>query len=350
MPCRHSDVRKFDGIRCCLACGEAVFESTTQSYASSESGFQYRSLNYTLGLEIRLVSLLPGESSDPLRCQMLHVNLEDDPAYEAVSYTWATEEGDAQKSAIVLFTDSGTSIPITQNCVAALRQLRKRGCSRQLWVDAICIDQSNIKERNHQVGLMDKVFSCAWRVVMCIQDNHPGVSIDYSTLFHRLRTGGSIDSLSVLTVDRLLNKRYFKRVWVIQEVALARSAYLRINDQELLLSPSTLATLELLCSEHNFVIPGVLRWVPGQKSEYDITTCLVTGYDCQATDPRDNVFAVLSLMEQNVRAMISVDYSMDLRCVHAHALIAIISANRRLDILRHLSRRVQLSLETVLKK
>lgn len=40
---------------------------------------------------------------------------------------------------------------------------------------------------------------------------------------------------------------------------------------------------------------------------------------------------------------------MDLRCVHAHALIAIISANRRLDILRHLSRRVQLSLETVLK-
>jgi len=339
MSCRHPDIRKFDGIRCCLACGEAVFESTTtaQPRASSNSEYQYQRLNYTLGQEIRLIELLSaGEYLDNIRCRMHHVNLEDDPAYEAVSYTWATEDGDVQKCRKVEFTDDNGYTMVTRNCEAALRQLRKRGCSRHLWVDAICIDQTYVSERNHQVGLMDKIFSKAWRVLMCMQDDRSGAAEQYATLFQCIQAREHLDDATVLILDRLINARYFKRVWVIQEVALARSAYLRVNDHKLLLSPSTLATLAGLCSEHHMPVPSVLRWVPGQKSEYELTTCLAAGTECQATDPKDKVFALLSIMEPAARSLIPVDYSMHLRLVHAYTMIAIMSTQNSLDLLRYI--------------
>lgn len=351
MSCRHPDIRRFKGIRCCLACGEAVIQQTlaTQIRTTTGSQYQYQRLNYTLGQEIRLINLLGGERSDPIRCQMLHVNLEDDPAYEAVSYTWSNEDGDVCKSSLIHFVNGNGAIAVTKNCEGALRQLRNRGCSRRLWVDAICIDQASISERNHQVGLMDRIFSLAWRVIMCIQDERPSTSIDYSKLFEILRTRKNATPSIVLTVDRLLNARYFTRVWIIQEVALARSAWLRINEQELLLSRSTLETLKSICSEHNFPIPSVLRWIPGEKSQYDIVTCLASGIESQATDPRDKVFALLSLMEPRARALLPVDYSLDVSCVHAYAMIAIITTQRSLDVLRYVDCRTQLSLEHALK-
>jgi hypothetical protein len=340
MPCSHPDVRKFDGIRCCLACGEAVFEPATTSSTSPRSEYQYRRLNYTLGQEIRLIELLPTDKlSDAVRCRMHHVNLEDDPAYEAVSYTWATEGGDARPCRYVQFADGNGSITVTQNCEAALRRLRKRGCSRHLWVDAICIDQTNTSERNHQVGLMDKIFSRAWRVMMCLQDEHLHAPVDYARLFQRLDTGDRLRSSEILTLDRLISARYFKRVWIIQEVALARSAYLKVNDQELPLSPCVLRNLENFCSEHNFKIPSVLRWVPSQESEYEVIRCLEIGADCQATDPRDRVFALLSLMKPSVRALVPVDYSMNITAVHAYIRIAAISTSHSLDLIRHLQNR-----------
>jgi hypothetical protein len=126
MSCRHPDIRKFDEVRCCLACGEAVFESsptaTTKEIAGSPC--QYRRLNYTLGQEIRLIELLPGLRSDDIRCNIVHVNLDDDPEFEAVSYTWATEDGDDTFSKTI-YTSSNTTMSVTANCLSALRQLRK---------------------------------------------------------------------------------------------------------------------------------------------------------------------------------------------------------------------------------
>jgi hypothetical protein len=141
--CKHLDIRKFDGIRCCLACGEAVFEA---QYLHSKlftepttvtTAYKYNKLNYKLGREIRLAVILPGESTDTIRCEIVHVNLDDKPVYDAVSYTWATEDGDASLSRNVQ-TVQGGSISITANCDAVLRQLRRPGLCRRVWIDAMC--------------------------------------------------------------------------------------------------------------------------------------------------------------------------------------------------------------------
>jgi hypothetical protein len=68
-----------------LSCGEAVFENLEEPLVCTKtSTYQYRRLNYTLGHEIRLIVLHPGDQSDDIVCDLIHVNLIDKPAFEAV--------------------------------------------------------------------------------------------------------------------------------------------------------------------------------------------------------------------------------------------------------------------------
>ena len=142
--CSHPDVRKFDGVRCCLACGEAIFEvakpktTVITEATNSQAHYEYTDLSYGLGHEIRLAVLLPGQSEDPIRAEVIHVNLEDGPEYDAISYTWAAEDGDVSLSGVVE-CPQGSSIKVTKNCHAVLRQLRQRGLRRTIWIDTICM-------------------------------------------------------------------------------------------------------------------------------------------------------------------------------------------------------------------
>lgn len=108
-----------------------------------------------------------------------------------------------------------------------------------------------------------------------------------------------------------------------KEIDLARSAYLLVIENNLYLCKDTLATFERICSNHSFALPEVLKWIPG-RPEWDIFICLASGAHFQATDPRDKIFALLSLMEPRARAMIPLNYSLSVRCVETFALTAII--------------------------
>jgi hypothetical protein len=95
--CRHTDLSKFNGMRTYLVCGETVFETIFQSLpisaqrTATPTRYQYTNLNYAHGRqEIRLT----GTTEEPLTCEITHVILQENPVYDAVSYTWATEEGD----------------------------------------------------------------------------------------------------------------------------------------------------------------------------------------------------------------------------------------------------------------
>jgi hypothetical protein len=219
--CRHPDIQKFDGLRCCLSCGEAVFDAvfpTEQGVdRSNSSGYQYRRLNYKLGLEIRLVVLYPGHKSDDLVCDIIHSNLLDKPAYEAVSYTWATLEGDASLSAHVFCR--GKKIAVTKNCESMLRTMRRQGTNRMIWVDAICIDQENSEEKNHQVRLMATIYSNASQVVAYLGPTNQEISGSINRVMDHLEGNfaamvNRTDVQNSLDVTTFLRMPYFDRVWV----------------------------------------------------------------------------------------------------------------------------------------
>jgi hypothetical protein len=344
--CHHPDVRKFDGMRCCLACGEAVFETTkTEAYGAepwNPTPYAYTPLNYKLGLEIRLLVVLPGEPSDQLRCDIIHVNLEDGPDYEAVSYTWASDDGDATLSQTI-YCDVDKYISVTINCDKALRQLRRRGLKRRLWIDAVCIDQTNINERNHQVGLMDRVYSEAQNVRICTWEQcfSPEYS-DYAKFFRYLQNGFTESMVDAETwlypmMRRLFSFRYFTRAWVIQEVALARAVYLLVDGDEIFLSRTAMEKLRLIARQSNYQLPGVLRTRLGAHLTpfTSIVTCLRAGFSCECTDARDNVFSVLSLMDTHFRSLIPVDYSLNVASVYASAVVALVTSLGNLDLLSY---------------
>lgn len=113
--------------------------------------------------DIRVLDPHQGENlSGDLKCTIRRVALDTDISYEALSYTW----GDAsQQSAIGC---KGARLAITKPLETALRYLRSTKSNLTLWVDAVCIDQKNLEERNQQVLLMRVIYSPARKVVAWI--------------------------------------------------------------------------------------------------------------------------------------------------------------------------------------
>ena len=114
----------------------------------------------------RLLVLEPGQQNEPLIGIIKVINLEqsDIRGYEALSYVWGTDSG-AHK---MLVHSEGTerSVRLTTNVYEALRRLRLPNQQRSLWVDQICIDQDNLKERSHQVQFMNQIYRHAGHVLV----------------------------------------------------------------------------------------------------------------------------------------------------------------------------------------
>jgi hypothetical protein len=109
----------------------------------------------------RVLCLRPGTGDDPLACDLELVNLNEAfPPYEALSYVWGSEE------ASHTLVCGSSQLSIKSNLDAALRSLRFKSEIRTLWVDAVCIDQSNLEERSKQVGYMRLVYKSASEVVV----------------------------------------------------------------------------------------------------------------------------------------------------------------------------------------
>ncbi|KAM7210242.1 Heterokaryon incompatibility protein (HET) domain containing protein, partial [Rhypophila decipiens] len=104
--------------------------------------------------EIRLLYLTPGDGDEPIHCTLEVKALNDCPEFEALSYVW----GDPFAPRPITVEDA--TLDVTLNLYSALRRLRpKPGTTRlPLWVDAVCINQRSVKEKNHQVPMMARIY------------------------------------------------------------------------------------------------------------------------------------------------------------------------------------------------
>ena len=125
--------------------------------------YRYRPL---CGDQIRLLHLSAGLYDDELIMTLEHVDLKQQPVYEALSYTWGTSSKDC---CVSCRTDTGVKkIAITENLKAALRRLRSVEQTRVIWIDQVCINQDDIKERSSQVSHMGLIYSFAFQVCIWI--------------------------------------------------------------------------------------------------------------------------------------------------------------------------------------
>jgi hypothetical protein len=114
---------------------------------------------------------LEDATSSPVRCRLSYTSLcdEDRREYHALSYCWEQSEG--AKTIIV----DGQNVTVTANLEAALRQLRG-STSVYLWVDALCINQSDVHERATQVSRMGKIYARASCVLAWLGTGSPAAA------------------------------------------------------------------------------------------------------------------------------------------------------------------------------
>ena len=137
----------------------------------------YRPLNVSFR-ETRLIHLDPGDE-DEISCTLTPISLiGDDVHYEALSYCWGDQ---ADVTDVTIFVPSVSpesvlelrrhTVPVTSSLFCALKNLRnKDGSCCTLWIDAICINQNDLRERAEQIALMREIYSSAQNVIVCHSD------------------------------------------------------------------------------------------------------------------------------------------------------------------------------------
>jgi hypothetical protein len=190
----------------------------------------------------RLLTIWPAESSDSIMCT-LETAFWQSSEYEALSYAW----GDKPLFRSISIDDK--TFFVTSELFAALHELRSETTKRVLWVDAICINQYDAQERERQVQQMDHIYQNAEKVVVWL-----GKQYSYNTSralenLGRLRRPGrgysdwlkttendrrrwemllgsvqldlTENDLTYYALERLFHCQWWRRIWVVQEVALA---------------------------------------------------------------------------------------------------------------------------------
>jgi len=151
---------------------------------------------------IRLIKIL--SIAPEIRCEFSVVSLKDEPVFSALSYTW----GDASLKHTI-FIDGG-SVSITTNLAHALRDVFGQwssGChtapedTQWLWADAICINQQDTNEKNHQVPLMGAIYSSAVRTFAWLGVENEQTSLGLlgiETVWHHITELSHFDWISTV--------------------------------------------------------------------------------------------------------------------------------------------------------
>lgn len=262
--------------------------------------------------EIRLLRLFQGSLDDAIHGELVIAQLQDQMAFTALSYTWADEEGDSSRNSPIFLGRHWDMFPVTQNCAAALRRMRLLDRDLMVWVDAICIDQGNHVERNHQVGLMTEVYSCAEQVFVYLGDGRPEIT----SMLAKVRWPKERRSITLAAAQIFFSLPYFSRIWVVQEVANAKSVTVHYGSRSV-----DLAALQLVPSFATH-LPGWIKagYNKSKPSWEDFSQLLLdTSTSTRASDPRDSVFALFGLAKDCGSQGLVADYTLTLPEVYIGA-------------------------------
>lgn len=285
--------------------------------------------------QIRLLQLHPqdGTPDKPLRVSLHAFDLGACPDFVALSYEWGPET----PTSSIQLNGGQRNLSIRKN----LFQFLNRWVSKAdfnpdafIWIDQLCVDQSSISERNAQVQLMDQFYSKATRVVIWLGEDeviekymriHP---TSYHAQEHEVEVrtfADSKDSSFRRLGDAFEFASYWSRVWIQQEVALARDLIIMSGNEVLELAK---------CSDRwkrsLFGARALRRWLKrkdteesSDEEEEDLELFLAedvlsNAKEWRCTDVRDKVFGLYALTDSGQR--IEVDYALSARQVCVAAL------------------------------
>jgi hypothetical protein len=319
--------------------------------------------------EIRLLTLQPNEPPDqnagPIRCTLERVSLLDAPEYVALSYRWGD---DNETRSIVV---DGHRISAFTNLHQALRRLRADGKTK-IWIDAVCINQHDREEQSQQIQRMRSIYARAKQVIVWLGPEtsnsnlamwllkklskpHDDLQPDQAyteAMKERSSTAPPGRFAEAWTAfDDLFAQEYWKRVWIIQEIAASRD-------------------ILVCCGQESITWPDLETAFWGKKQIFDmfnkrtdadstmhprnthqlfdfwawkraiasaepqpLLKALVDSRRSKATNPRDHVYALFGICSDSSTLIPVPNYKLSVEQVFIDLATAMIRANGNLDII-----------------
>jgi Heterokaryon incompatibility protein (HET) len=285
-----------------------------------------------------------------------------DSPYDALSYTW----GDLSDTSSIKLNQQ--LFPVTKNLAIALQHLREEKKTVKIWIDAVCINQKDNAERSVQVRRMKEIYEKAKSVIIWLgheaDDSSYAMkamnSIDRRWVTrtpqpakeHRIEAR-AIDERALRAISQLLCRPWWRRVWIIQEATCANNTYLRCGKEKTEFL-AVVATVNFITQhtiqqalQQDFNSPDITRFhrvitldqlrLTRRRSgrDSDFLSLLDNSRTCEASDPRDKIFALSGLATDTQREAGKPDYCISVDEAYIRFVNAIIESERTLNILGH---------------
>lgn len=378
---------------------EAPSEVVCSETTANTQEYPYRPLEAG---EIRLLTIDTAQTTDrnePIRCSLDNYSFASPPSstdvpryewgdYIALSYSWGWDARNPSRQ----ITIDGHLCNVTESLEAALQTLRSSQTTTTIpvkfWVDALCINQSDSQEVKAEILRMRDIYSQAASVYVHLgpesEDSDLGFRLIYKMskalsqsiedvyreLFDKRSSPTDLDRKAYLAMLRLLNRPYWHRVWVLQEMAMSRgSLTIACGASEMYLE-DILPVSKLVCINAESILillqfePEVsqllgmpvrlqmfaVTWATREKKDrilqrtaleprakyLDIRQPLLTlAQSAQATQPHDHVYGLLGIVPAAIRDSMSsyIDYDLPIATVFTAFSKAIINCTEDLDVI-----------------
>ncbi|KAI7331796.1 hypothetical protein KC315_g4976 [Hortaea werneckii] len=337
--------------------------------------------------EFRQLLVRRGSNTEPLDCVLQHAYLfENPPSFETVSYAW----GDVHACHQILVNSH--SLPVSANCAQVLRRMRHPDQDRLLWINAVCIHQDDLRKRSWQVSMMADIYSSAqcnliWlgecpyivasaaatavRSIMGqVQEEIKEMCRFHETVVHA-QYGVSKHSTHRMHVDfdfssllQLFACPWFKRLWVVQEVALARQNICHYGDLQIPFK-DTIRTARWLLHKQNHLhfrfwdetglgnAAMIWKYADTEHGTFgnNMTRAPATLFNLlddlqsfEVHEPRDHVYGLLGLHQRlressSPSSLLQVDYEKAIASVLRDGTLYAVRETRSLEVFNYISHR-----------
>lgn len=315
------------------------------------------------------MQLAPKTDDHLIHCTLIEVDLSINPSYEALSYTWAIDSdisGPRTRPLSRTIICNGAILDVFKNLHNALYQLQELGwTSMPIWIDAICINQRDDKEKSAQVNMMGDIFRAASRVIVWLGKSSYATEIalskarpfftdgiipqDLSTPWAAVSSRGAA-LIAIEALNWVLSRGWFERVWTLQEAALARETVYLLGSQSVpfdeLLSCRFAGSGDISLTYLESMLFRLRGRIAGLNFSRAAHELLDSGHACtleaavtearnrRAVDGKDNLFGVLSLCDPADSAGLAADYQKSVQDVYCECAAALLrSKNTGISLL-----------------
>ncbi|PNP50522.1 hypothetical protein THARTR1_08738 [Trichoderma harzianum] len=273
--------------------------SSTKPRIDNTLAYQGRRLDKD---SLRLIEIQPAaHESDPVVGRLTEVTFGSRPKFEALSYTWGTEKAN---DAIIL---NGFPFEVGKNLLDALLFLRRQATSKNacqlFWIDAICINQSDVKEKSRQLMIMIQIYFRAGTVVVWLGSKYAQFQKDMMSELKpnkREKPGGVLrkggNSIQQEMVRQLRTDPYWDRLWILQEIGRATKLRVCLGNE----SYSWEDFMSLIAMYNSDRTTGPLKLDKLLRQEKYAGSCtlkrLIEDHrEAKCSEPRDKVYGLVKL-------------------------------------------------------